>query len=140
MKKLNITEAVLDKLGFSEYWDENGTSGTRTLQFGDGERFQIVEQEEMDDSYEGYSGMVGSKPEYVSQHFFFLDKNEKNSAHKIKCYDLFFLHEMYLCVKEVIPGCLEEFVSICESVNMKPYIDSYISFVESSGGKNETSV
>ena len=49
MKRLNITDKILDKLGFSEYWDEHCTWGGRTLTFSNGTRFRIIEQEEMDD-------------------------------------------------------------------------------------------
>ena len=51
-------DKVLDKLGFSEYWDENGTWGGRTLTFKNGIRFRIIEQGEMDDDTEGYPSMM----------------------------------------------------------------------------------
>jgi len=127
MKKLNITDKVLDKLGFSEYWDEHGTWGTRSLKFDDGTIFMITEQEEMDDVYEGYSGMVNAKPEYVAQHFYYLDKEGKKTTHGIKEYELFFIHEMYDCIKACYPNHLQEFVSKCESVHMGSYIESHVS-------------
>jgi hypothetical protein len=43
--KLNITDTILDKLGFSEYQDEHGTWGGRTLTFSDGTRFRIIPDE-----------------------------------------------------------------------------------------------
>jgi hypothetical protein len=36
MEILNLTDLILDKFGFSEYWNDNGDSGTRTLTFSDG--------------------------------------------------------------------------------------------------------
>ena len=122
MMKLNITETILDKLGFSEYWDEHGTWGGRTLKFGNGTMFRIIEQEEMDDLHDGY----GSKPLYVANHYCF---SGWFAIPKIDymTYNLFFLHEMYECIKKFYPDCLEEFVAKCKELNMKPYIDEYLS-------------
>ena len=86
MKRLNITDGVLDKLGFSEYWDEHGTWGGRTLTFSNDTIFRIIEQEEMEDDSEGYS----KDGVYVAQYFYFADwfaipKIDKGH------FDLFFL-------------------------------------------------
>ena len=121
MRRLNITETILDKLGFSDYWDENGTWGGRTLEFSNGTKFRIAEFEEMDDEEGGY----GSNPTYVSDHynffgFFAIPPTNAND------YDLFFLHEMYECIEKEYPDCLEEFTTKCKDLNMKPYIDEYL--------------
>lgn len=106
MKRLNLTSKILDKLGFSEYWDEHGTWGTRTLFFSNGLSFQIIEQEEMDDDTEGHypNGI------YVANHYSYLEN------------DLFFLHEMYACILEHLPDCIEEFTLKCRAVKMESYI------------------
>jgi len=125
MRKLNITDTILDKLGFSEYWDEHGTWGGRTLTFSNGTRFRIIEQEEMDDEHEGYGALSGSEATYVANHFYFagffaIPKIDANH------YDLFFLHEMYECIEKEYPDCLEEFTAKCKGLNMKPYIHYYL--------------
>ena len=129
MIKLNIDSNILDKLGFSEYWDKNGDWGGRTLLFKNDVRFRIVEQLEMDDIYEGYGALGGCKPLYVSNHFYFAGWFATPST-DAKNHDLFFLHEMYECIEWEYPDCLEEFVSKCESLNMKVYIDDYLSMRE----------
>jgi hypothetical protein len=133
MKKLNITSSVLDRLGFSEYWDEHGTWGGRWLSFSNGVTFQIAEICETDDIYEGYSGMSGDEPTYVAQHYkfwggFAIPKIDDAVV------DLFFLHEMYECIKTHYPHCLDEFTAICNRANMGPYIDDYLLFVSENDG------
>lgn len=113
MDKLNITETLLDELGFSEYWDEHGTWGGRTLTFENGTRFRIIEQEEMDDDTEGY----GSNGRYIAHHFYF---SGWFAIPKIEAatHDLFFLHEMFECIELNYPDCLPEFTKKCQSLKM----------------------
>jgi len=120
-RNLNITSEVLDGLGFSEYWDEHEIWGTRTFVFSNGQHFRIIEQEAIDDDSDGYS-LDG---QYVANHFYFGGWMAWPKIDKGK-YDLFFLHEMYDCLKECYPDCLEEFVSICKNVKMGKYIDDYL--------------
>jgi hypothetical protein len=123
---LNITDRILDKLGFSEYWDEHGTWGGRTLIFDNGTRFRIVEQSEMDDMYEGYAAMSHNEPIYVSNHFYFAgwfaNPRKMDTTH----YDLFFLHQLYECIEKEYPDCLGEFTAKCKELNMYPYIRDYL--------------
>jgi len=124
MNKLNITDTILDKLGFSEYWDEHGTWGGRTLTFKNGEKFRIVEQEEMDDDTEGHA------PDgiYIANHYYFagwfsvLKIKVPNPDH----HDLYFLHEMYECLELHYPNCLEEFIEKCNDLLMGSYIKSLL--------------
>jgi hypothetical protein len=123
MRKLNLTDTILDKLGFSEYWDEHGTWGGRTLTFKNGLKFRIIDQEEMDDDTEGYGDGT-----YIAQHFYFggwFAWEKINGEH-----DLFFLHEMYECIEKYYPTCLEEFVEKCKSLRMKIYIDDFLAVRE----------
>jgi hypothetical protein len=118
--KLNITSEVLDKLGFSEYWDEDGTWGGRTLKFNT-QQFRIAEQEETDDDTSGY----GIDPTYIANHYYFVGwfavpKIEANH------YNLFFLHEMYECIEKEYPDCLEEFHTKCIILNMGRYLHEYL--------------
>ena len=119
MRKLNLTDTILDKLGFSEYWDEHGTWGGRTLTFKNGVKFRIIDQEEMDDDTEGYGDGM-----YIAQHFYFAGwfAWEKIDGE----HDLFFLHEMYECIEKYYPTCLEEFVEKCKRLKMKIYIDDFL--------------
>jgi len=121
MRRLNITDKILDKLGFSEYWDEHGTWGGRTLTFSNGTRFRIIEQEEMDDDTCGYLDCGV----YVAHHFrfdgfFAIPKTDADN------FDLFFLHEMYECLEQNYPDCLDEFVSKCRKLRMGVFIDDFL--------------
>ena len=73
----------------------------------------------MDDNSEGYS-MNG---EYVAKHFYFAGwfATPKTDAH----YELFFLHELYECVKNEYPNGLSEFLEKCKTLRMIGYIDEY---------------
>lgn len=120
--KLNLTDRILDKLGFSEYWDEHCTWGGRTLTFKNGTRFRIVDQEEMDDDTEGYS----SFGKYIAHHFYFRASFAIPSlSWQVGDRDLFFLHEMYECIKDNYPDCIDEFLEKCKELKMKCYIDEY---------------
>lgn len=132
MKKLNITDTILDKLGFSKYWDEHGTWGSRTLTFSNGTKFRIIEQEEMDDVYDGYSLLSGDKPTYIGNYFYF---GGFFAIPKKQCgnYELYFLHQMYVCIEKEYPDCIKEFTTKCKKLNMKPYIDDYLIEREQNG-------
>jgi len=116
--KLNITDGVLDALGFSDYWDEDGDWGSRILDFENGTRFRIAEMCESDDK-EGL---------YVAQCFWFSDWYAiptlllEGQGHT----DLFFLHEMYECIAKLYPKCLPEFTCRCNKVKMISYIEEYL--------------
>src|SRR5690348_1840140 len=118
--ELLITDRVLDRLGFSPYWDEHCTWGGRTITFGEKEAsIRIIDQEEMDDDTEG-NWFDGS---HVSPHFryagwFDVPKTDGDS-------DLYFLHQLYDVVKYKCPDFLNEFKERCAKNNMKAYIDSY---------------
>lgn len=122
MQRLNITSTVLDRLGFSEYWDEHCTWGGRTLTFSDGTKFRIVEQCEMDDEDQGYGY---GRPKYIANHFYFSGWFAIPAIDTNHC-DLFFLHEMYECIKSNYPSVIGEFVSKCKAVNMGEYIEEYL--------------
>ena len=123
MDKLNITTTVLDKLGFSEYWDENGDWGGRTLTFTNGARFRIIEQEEKDDEMDGYGY---GKSKYIAHHFYFAEWFAIPKMEGLRSHDLFFLHDMYECLLANYPQCIDEFYRICDDNNMAIYIDSYL--------------
>lgn len=125
MDRLNITSIILDKLGFSEYWDEHGDSGGRTLTFSNGQLFRIMELLEMDDEHEGYGAYGGCEPKYIAHHFSFVGWFAIPKTEAIGR-DLFFLHEMYECIEKEYPDCLEEFTDKCKDLNMSPYIDDYL--------------
>lgn len=118
--KLNITDTVLDKLGFTDYWDEDGDWGGRILKFSDGNWLRIIEHGEIDDDSYGHT----SGGRYIANHysfagFFALPPIQGN-------HDLFFLHEMYQCIKMYYSDSLEEFENKCRDLKMGVYIDDNI--------------
>ena len=119
--KLNITKTILDKLGFTEYWDEDCYWGTRTLIFKNGTTFRIAVFNESNDNSDGYS----QNGRYIAKHYSFGGWIAL-PVKKARDYDLFFLHEMYCCIKNEYPECLEEFVSKCKMLKMQVYIDDYL--------------
>ena len=128
MKRLNITSTILDKLGFSEYWDEHGNWGGRTLTFSDGTKFRIIERKEEDPDY------CNNGNEYAARHWYFtgwfaLPKNEQSH------FDLFFIHEMYQCLWECYPNVLNEFSEKCKELGMESYIQDYINSEAEKGEK-----
>lgn len=117
--KLALTDSILDKLGFSEYWDENGDWGGRTLTFTDGTRFRIIDYCEKDDEDDGYGYGEGK---FRGAHFTFcgwfaLPKIDGD-------HELFFLHEMYECIQKYYPSCLPEFTEKCIKLLMRSYLPS----------------
>jgi len=116
MRKLAITSSILDKLGFSEYWDENGDWGGRTLTFTDGTRFRIIQQGELEDDNYGYPGGVFIGEHFTFSGFFALP--EVSSDH-----DLFFLHEMQTCIAIHYPSGLTEFNNKCKALRMGVYLN-----------------
>ena len=116
--KLNITDDVLDRLGFSAYWDENGSDGTRSLLFSNNVRFTITEQCQMDDGNEGF----GSDPIYVSNHFAYKTLYLHDDCLKHKEIELYFLHDILNVIKRYYKECKIEFINICKKANMGAYI------------------
>ena len=117
MSKLNITDDVLDKLGFGEYMDGTGDYGTRTLVFKNGQAFRIVEQDQKDDDTDGHwtGGIYLSNKWYFSGSFAIPEIKTKDS-------DLYFIHEMYNCINQNYPECTEEFYENCKKVKMEKYL------------------
>lgn len=119
MDKLNITDDVLDKLGFTEYWDEHCTWGTRSLIFDNGVSFDIIEMCQDDCCDNGYD-----EGYYISQHWYFSEWYVNKTS--CKAHDLFFMHEMYECIKSFYPECLDDFITKCKQANMSIYIERYL--------------
>ena len=83
MSKIPLTEDVITKLGFGEYWGDCGDSGTRSLTNPDKPNFglmRIHEIDQKDDDTDGY----GTNPQYVPN-CFTTDKWDY----------IYFLHELY---------------------------------------------
>lgn len=120
MNRLNITPKVLDKLGFSEYWDEHCTWGGRTLTFSNGVKFRIVERCEGEEEYD--MGLYA----YVAQSYYFAEWFAMPKMDGMKSTDLFFIHEMYECIAEYYPECLEEFTTKCKYLKMDNYLELYL--------------
>ena len=115
MRMLNLTDDILDKLGFSGYRDGAGNYGTRTMVFDNGDSLRIMEHDQQDDGSQGYG-----EPVYVSEHFSYVHKN--SPAHSE---DLFFLHELYNCVIMWHGDSLIEFRKKCEFLNMGSYLPTH---------------
>jgi hypothetical protein len=122
-KEMLLTDKVLDKLGFSEYWAGSGDFGERTFgekinQWKYSKWYRIVEVDEMDDPESGYGY---GKPEYCPQHY--------HSPFKGKVFrDIYFLHDLYEDISDNSPETLEQFIEKTKEkgVNMYPYIESYL--------------
>lgn len=107
-----VTQTVLDRLGFSEYWDENGTWGGRTLTFLDGTKLRIGSFDEMDDDSEGYCPNGRYQPQtFKFLGWFAIPKVEAD-------FEIVFLKDLYKVVKEVYPHCEVEFVGKCKKLKM----------------------
>jgi len=93
-----ITDNILDKLGFSEYWDEHCNWGGRTLTFSDGTRFRIIDHEKEDDD----GNSLGDNYFYFTGRFAI---PKIDAAH----FDLDYLYQMKDCISQCYPHCLTEF-------------------------------
>lgn len=128
-KEMHLSDRVLDKLGFTEYWAGCGDFGDRRLDLGatkGDERlsakdqypmyliYHIDEQDQDESSGQGYG-----EPEYVPSHLC------TKSFQK----DLYFLHDMYEDILENrTPEELEAFVELTKKVLMYPFLKSYLDF------------
>ena len=121
MIKCLITSTLLDKLGFSEYWDENGDWGGRTLTFSDGTRFRIMDLGELDDDEFGYGNGKYRPAHFCFAGWFAIPEIKEKADH-----ELFFLHEMYQCIEKFYPSCLNEFLFRCNALKLTYYIDSFL--------------
>lgn len=124
-KELLLSDRILDRLEFSEYWDENCTWGGRTITLGTGDNecnIRIWDQEEMDDDCEGFYGGGSHVPHKFSYNGYF---NRGDPAHNS---DLYFLHQLYDVIEFLHPQHIDEFVERCDKNNMGNQIKSYLEF------------
>ena len=101
---------ILDKLGFSEYWDNNGTSGDRRLVMGEPlyaegiNSYTIEVLDEMEDVYEGYGAMSGSESEYKPETC--IHKETRTEIHTLEDLltniKLYMPDEFYQHVKQIL--------------------------------------
>jgi hypothetical protein len=122
-QELLITQRVLDRLGFGEYWDEHGTWGTRTLSLvsTDVELFILDEQEEMDDDMEGHH--VGGAHVAQTWQWNGVRNNKLNSGNSI--YQVYFLHQLYDIIAAFYPTKLALFEQKAYEANLARYVLSY---------------
>lgn len=124
-KELLLSDMVLDRLGFSEYWDENCTWGGRTITLGaaDGEYcIRILDQEEMDDDIQGFYGGGNHVAHTFSYTGFFGTPSTEHYS------DLYFLHQLYDLIEFLCPQHTNEFILRCNKNNMGNQIKSYLEF------------
>jgi hypothetical protein len=117
LDKLKLTDGVLDTLGFSEYHDSSGDFGTRQLNFSNGQILRIVDLDEKEDDSDGY--WYGGK--YQAQHFYFSDTFAIPKNHG-QYFDLYFLDDLFNCVKTNYPDSIDEFKELCEAKLMSSYL------------------
>ena len=112
--ELLLTEDVLDKLGFTEYWAGSGDYGKRLLKFSDGPFYTINEMDSLEDNSYGYSYAEYSANRYLSDNF---GKS------------LYFLHDLYedILGKRTVEE-VGEFINKTKEVNMFPYIESWLKY------------
>lgn len=110
---MRITDKLLDVLGFSEYWDNNGQSGCRTLTLPSGKRIRIVDVDETDDIMYGYGD-----PQYHSQYYYWGQTFAVNKVN-LPPKDLVMLKDLYDLIKDIHGDeALHEFVQLLKDKNM----------------------
>lgn len=122
-QRLPITEDVIDKLGFTEYWDEHCVWGTRSLRFFDGSFFTITEYLEQDDINEGYR----LEKFYEANHYGYwseMDNMKDTNIYR----NLFFIEDLYDVIEAFHPDKISEFLERCKKVNMEYYIQQYLDY------------
>lgn len=121
--ELLLSSRILDRLGFSEYWDEHCTWGGRSITFAGDDSIRIIDQEEMDDDTEGnwYDG-VHIAAHYRYSGWFDVPRRDEHDS------DLYFLHQLYDVVETIYPQHIAEFIERCKKNNMGGYIESYLEF------------
>jgi hypothetical protein len=122
-KELILTDRILDKLGFTEYWAGSGDYGERCFGIKKNENqfehvpYRIVEIDEKDDDCDGYC----ETRNYVAQYY--------QSPFRAKVHrSIYFLHDLYDDIQDNAPHVLEFFVQKCKENNMYPFIESYLTF------------
>lgn len=140
-KVLHLTDKVLDKLGFSEYWDGPGDFGDRRLDLGAQKEdkrlvskqqypaylIHVIDEQDQDEA----SGQGYGEPEYVPYHFTTKDFQKA----------LYFLHDMYedIAVNRT-PEELQVFFEITKKkgINMWPFLSSYLEYKKMESHKTRT--
>lgn len=128
-KEMHLSDRVLDKLGFSEYWAGCGDFGDRRLDLGGqkgDERLTMKDQYPMyliyvidEQDQDEASGQGYGEPEYVPYHF--CAKNFRT--------DLYFLHDMYEDIlQNRTPKELKTFIELTKKVLLYPFLKSYLDF------------
>lgn len=126
--ELPITDRVLDKLGFAEYWDGCGDFGERS--FGvrlpedphnrfhpDYSVYRLVEIDEKDDYCDGFCEDL----QYLARYWYSPFKH-------ISFRKIYFLHDLYEDILANNPDLIPFFEEAAKKVNMHPFLDSYKKF------------
>ncbi len=104
LKKIELTDDVLEKLGFTEYDDEHCTWGNRRLLFdGDSDewkKLQIIENCESCAEENGYPA------QFVYAEWFDQIRRKPTGGGRM---DLTTLYELYICIDIYRPELLDEF-------------------------------
>lgn len=110
-KSLQFTDRIADLIGFGEY-SGGYCFGTRSLWFGNGASLILTRVNEMEDGSDGLS----DTGDFIGEHFVY-DSKTLNSQ-----LEIFFLHDLYQCIKEEWPEYLQSFVATCKMLKMQSYI------------------
>ena len=124
-QELRIDDTVLDKLGFSEYWDNNGDSGERNFRFGD-DVFSITCYDQKDDETDGYA----SWGRYQSESYGVGLRHRNTDFYR----KIHFLHDLYEAILAITPNLVQPFMDKCRENLMHEYIEDYVKY------KNENSI
>ena len=111
--RIPLTEDVITKLGFGEYWGDCGDSGTRNLTNPDKPNFglmRIHEVDQKDDACDGYCMIK----EYVANHF----TTEKFES-------IYFLHELFDEAEKNFPDAIPLLTGNAKKYNMWFAMESY---------------
>jgi hypothetical protein len=117
--ELLLTSRVLDKLGFTEYWNGSGYFGTRRLIDKEAHDvfYELFQTDEMDDPTDGYDPY--NPPEYQTQHYCTKDWER-----------MYFLHELYEDFLLRYPDKIEYLTKQIKTCNMYPQLKSYLKYKE----------
>lgn len=110
-----ITDRVLDKLGFSEYWAGSGDYSSRILTFSNDDSLEITDFDEKDDDTDGYTTWGTYQP----QHFDICSHVNKKNMTNNEYYNLVFLEDLHLAIRNHWSNCEQEFVDKCTKLKMQ---------------------
>jgi len=119
--ELLLTDTLLSKLGFTDWWGGSGDWSDSVLGLS-GRAIRIHSLDEKDDESDGYSALGGNgdNPAYVSYHY---TTDEWTR--------MYFLHELYEYIKSFNDEqTMNDFLYRCKRTNTMHHINSYLEYLQ----------